>query len=123
MGGAEPLSHQCAWNQVHSAFSFRLSLRRKEEANKMAGKGGGNRTGGHNAGGGDHHAGGHNAGGHNAEGGGRHSSSSTGVTTSGSTTKGGHAPMPKWALDNRAKQLNPNNFRYRGPMAESKEST
>jgi hypothetical protein len=27
--------------------------------------------------------------------------------------------MPKWALDNRAKQLNPNNFRYRGDKAEA----
>lgn len=39
--------------------------------------------------------------------------------TSGSASQEGGHGMPKWAVDNRAKQLNPNNFRYHGPNRET----
>ncbi|KAE8913465.1 hypothetical protein PF005_g6298 [Phytophthora fragariae] len=36
------------------------------------------------------------------------------MTSASASQEGGHG-IPKWAVDNRAKQLNPNNFRYHGP--------
>ncbi|KAG2884625.1 hypothetical protein PC117_g25789 [Phytophthora cactorum] len=47
-----------------------------------------------------------------AKGGGRHTSGSHSSNKQGGTSTA--SAMPKWVLDNRAKQLNPNSFRYRG---------
>ncbi|KAL3672647.1 hypothetical protein V7S43_001942 [Phytophthora oleae] len=75
----------------------------------MAGKAGGH----HPASSGKHGGSAHHGSSHSSA---KQDSSKGGASKDSSSQAG----MPKWALDNHAKQLNPNNFRYQGGKNETK---